>query len=94
MVTIMVHGDDFVAVGDGDSLKEVETTLHNKYRIKVNVVGNDVEDLNELRILNKIVRVTTEGYEIEAGPRHAELVIRELGLDDEKSCENQWNQAR
>ena len=32
----MVHGDDFVAVGDGEALREVEKTLHDKYKIKVN----------------------------------------------------------
>ena len=38
-------------------------------------------DHREVRILNKVVRWTPEGIELEADPRHAELVVRELGLE-------------
>ena len=34
-----------------------------------------------MKILNKIVRWTPSGLELEADPRHAELVIGELGLE-------------
>ena len=61
-----------------------ERTLHQTYRIEVNILGSESDDLDELRILNKIVRLTTTGYEIEADPRHAELEVRELGLESEK----------
>ena len=37
-----------------------------------------------MRILNKVVRITDGGIELEADPRHAELVIKELGLEDAK----------
>ena len=33
-------------------------------------------------MLNKIIRVTDGGLELEADPRHAELVVRELGVDN------------
>ena len=36
----------------------------------------------ELRILNKVVRLTHEGVELEADPRHVELTICDLGLAD------------
>ena len=39
----------------------------------------------EMRILNKVVRWTAGGIELEADPRHAELVIKELGLAGGKS---------
>ena len=34
--------------------------------------------------MNKIVRWTPAGIELEADPRHAEIVIRELGLEQAK----------
>ena len=38
----------------------------------------------EGKVLNRIIRNTTAGWEIEADPRHAELVVEQLGLTDEK----------
>ena len=37
-----------------------------------------------MRILNEVVRVTEAGVELEADPRHAELVIKKLGLEGAK----------
>ena len=40
--------------------------------------------MREIKILNKIVRYTDSGIEMEADPRHAEIVIKELGLEEAK----------
>ena len=80
-VAIMVHGDDFVAVGDPAHLAETEKALRDKYKIKTELLGSAKEDMKEVRILNKVVRLTDGGIELEADPRHAELIVRELGLD-------------
>ena len=37
-----------------------------------------------MRILNKVIRLTEKGVELEADPRHVELTIRALGLEDAK----------
>ena len=37
-------------------------------------------------MLNRIIRCTDSGWEIEADPRHAELVVEQLGLAEEKGC--------
>ena len=60
--------------------------LEDKYKLKVETLGRDPDDVEELRTLNKVVRLTEEGVELEADPRHAELVIRELGLEGSKGC--------
>ena len=35
--------------------------------------------------MNGVLRLTDEGYRLEADPRHAEAVIRDLGLSGAKS---------
>ena len=65
----MVHGDDFVAAGDPDHLESAKMVL-----------GSAATDAKEVSTLNKMVRMTDAGIEPEADPRHAELVVRELGL--------------
>ena len=39
-----------------------------------------------MRILNRIITLTDEGIIYEADPRHAELMIRNLGLDGGKGA--------
>ena len=78
--TIMVHGDDFVGVGRPEQLIEIREALEKKYRLKVELLSGDKSDVQEVRILNKVVRWTDVGIELEADPRHAEIVVRELGL--------------
>jgi hypothetical protein len=76
----MVHGDDFVAVGPDKHLEDIKSTLSEKYKIKIEQLGYGGDSKSEIRILNKVVRMTDTGIELEADPRHAELVISELGL--------------
>ena len=83
-VSIMVHGDDFVAVGPEENLKATTKTLEDKYKLKVEVLGTKEGQSSEMRILNKVVRTTSEGIELEADPRHAELVVKDLGLESAK----------
>ena len=84
-VAIMVHGDDFVAVGDEKHLAKTRETLESKYKLKVEVLGSGPGCRDEIRVLNKILRHTDEGLELEADPRHAEIVVRELGLLNAKA---------
>ena len=83
-VSIMAHGDDFIAVGSEKNLKTTRAVLEDKYKIKVEVLGNKKEQTEELRILNKVVRLTETGVELEADPRHVELTVRDLNLKDAK----------
>ena len=74
-VSVMVHGDDFVAVGPDQHLDKIKATLSDKYNIKIEQVGHGEGKNVDIGILNKVVRMTEAGIELEAGPRHAELVI-------------------
>ena len=38
-VSVMVHGDDFVAVGPDKHLEDIESTLSEKYKIKIEQLG-------------------------------------------------------
>ena len=38
-----------------------------------------VEEKQEARILNRIVRWTPQGWEYEADQRHAELIVKAMG---------------
>ena len=85
-VTVMVHGDDFVAIGNDEDLMETQRTLSEKYKIKTEKLGGQKGDAKEIRVLNKVIRHTDEGLELEADPRHAEIVMRDLDVSGSKVC--------
>ena len=58
--------------------------MEDKYKLKVEKLGCGAERVQELWILNKVVRATKRLIELEADPRHAELVVKELGLETAK----------
>ncbi|CAK0830015.1 unnamed protein product [Prorocentrum cordatum] len=86
----LVHGDDFCAMGDDDALDQIEHTLRKKYDLKVTgsfELGSGEEQ--EVVFLNRILRVTgspgEERFEVEADPRHAEMIVRDMGLEKESA---------
>ena len=90
-VRTLVHGDDFVSVGSRESIKRFNTKLRNRFSIKTYTIGPGGTyqachnpEVQEGKVLNRIIRCTAQGYELEADPRHAEMVIDALGLTDAK----------
>lgn len=51
-VTIMVHGDDFGSVGKPEHVKEVRDAFEQKYKMKVDMLGNGEGEQTEVITLN------------------------------------------
>ena len=82
-VSVVVHGDDFTALGTDESLDKYEKGLEASFECKLRGrLGLDKDDLKEIRVLNRIVRITEDGLRYEADPRHAELLAKSMGLND------------
>ena len=75
---------NFAAVGEEKDVAEIERILREKYKMKVEKLGGGASDSKEIRVLNKVLRYTDKGLELEADPRHAELVVKELRLEGSK----------
>ena len=76
----VVHGDDFSFCGCEDDLKWVTAQMETSFMIKVvGQFGPDAHDLQEIRILNRILKWSGTGITYEADPRNAELLARDLG---------------
>ena len=85
-VKALVHGDDFVSSGARSAIGGFNKLLKGRFDIKTQVVGPDEKrgEVKEAKILNRVVRWTTEGFELEADQRHAELIVEQLRLSDAK----------
>ena len=77
-VMTLVHGDDYVSSGMPSELDWLQAELEKRYKIKTQRTREADGKEVEANILNRTVRRTPEGYEFEADPRHAELIIEEL----------------
>ena len=86
-IRCLVHGDDFVSVGQPEELKWMKTKLSQRFEIKTSMVGMNAQDgeIREARILNRVIRVTPQGWEYEADQRHADLIIQETGASDKST---------
>ena len=86
---MMVHGDDFIALGDDEALSEVEHMMSSHYTTKARaILGAGRDDAKEVRILNRYVRWNSDGerswIECEPDPRHAKLIVTSLNLESVK----------
>ena len=47
-VSVMVHGDDFVAVGPDEHLESIKNTLSEKHKIKIEQLGYGGDSKSEI----------------------------------------------
>ena len=79
-VEVVVHGDDFTALGTDEALDWYTKVLEAAFEIKVRGRLGVGTDMQEIKILNRVVRITAEGPRYEADPRHVDLLAASRGL--------------
>ena len=77
---MMVHGDDFVTTGDIEDIRWLKEKLEERFESKTTIIGE--HEAHEGKILNRIVRITEDGWELEADQRHGEYIVKALNLTE------------
>ena len=83
-IKTLVHGDDYVSAGSPEAMAWLEKKLEEAYEIKTQKISEAKGANREGKVLNRILRCDEEGWQIEADPRHAELIVEQLGLQNDK----------
>ena len=105
---IMVHGDDFLALGDKQGLKQLDALLKKSYELKyLGIIGDEEQDKKEIHFLKRLIRIGEHQGKsaiwIEADRRHVDFLIETFGMkganevetpDMKKSAEQQILEAR
>ena len=78
----IVHGDDFVTVGEVAEMEWLQRAMEQRFQIKTQLIGH--KETREGKVLNRVIRATAEGWEYEADQRHGEVVIKAMNLQDAK----------
>ena len=76
----LIHGDDFVTSGGHAECDWFREQLEKRFEIKSQLVGEREDEQKEARILNRVIRVTAAGWEMEADQRHVDLIVQEMNL--------------
>ena len=82
MLAMTVHGDDFIASGSDLDLAWLRAQFEKRFEVKVQILGPGPKQEREVRVLNRVIRWTDCGLEFEPDQRHAEMVVRDLGLEN------------
>ena len=79
----VVHGDDFFTEGPAAELRKMDEDLKKHFEMKTEMLGPDkgAGEVQEIRFLNRVLSWHDKGISWEADPRHAEMVIKQLGLE-------------
>ena len=81
----LVHGDDFfVAVGDEKALQFLEEKIKSRFEYRIDgKIGPEDGDGSSMCVLNRLISYDkkTGMVRYEADPRHAEHIVKELGLE-------------
>ena len=82
-IIVVIHGDDFTALGFDKDLDWYRAEIQRKLQTKVKGrLGPGDGDQKEMRVLNRVIEWTPNGIKYEADQRHAEIIYQELGLKE------------
>ena len=84
-IRLLVHGDDYMLSGFEEDLTWFESELAKVFDIKTQRIGGEENCKEEGKVLNRVIRQTQRGWELEADPRHAEMVLDQLEVRTERS---------
>jgi thiol-disulfide isomerase/thioredoxin len=82
-IKVEVHGDDFTNLGDFYDLQWLHTEMAKHWTLKVRgILGPPGMEgcTQSITNLNRIITWTSEGIEWEADPRHADLIVKSVGV--------------
>ena len=86
-VRVVIHGDDFTILGNELDLDWFRDEISAKFEVKFRArLGRGSDDDKSVRLLNRVIEWTSEGIMYEADQRHAELVLRDMGLGNSSNA--------
>ena len=85
---VFTHGDDFVVSGPETHLKELKKAICDKYKAKVGAtLGPEITDDKSVVMLGMIIEWREHGVDVEAEPRHVQLILKEMGMEECKGSD-------
>ena len=85
-IRTLVHGDDYVSIGEPQQLECMEQMSGQKYNIKTQVLGPGKDNFQQFKCLNGRFKWDgNKGIIYEADPRYVEILVEQLGFANAKA---------
>ena len=81
-IMLTLHVDDFLVSAEEGQLLWLKSELEKRYELKATLVGPEQHHAKEAEYLQRRIRWTDEGIEVESDPRHAQELIKCLGMSN------------
>ena len=78
-------GDDFTVLAEKEELLLIYNEMSKKLIANSRGILGPDGDTGSIRILNRIVEWTGKGLRYEADQRHADIIVKELGLSGSRT---------
>ena len=79
-VSGLTHGDDFVLTGPTERLMEFKNEMMKVYPTKAKIIN--FGSTESIKTLNRRLHWGKEGIVYQHDPRHVDVLVKELGLDN------------
>ena len=89
-INLLVHGDDFFAVGRESDLGYLKDTLSSRYQLKAELIGPHADDAKEIKVLGRVISYHPWGIQYEADPNHLGIALKTMGLEGCKVVVTPW----
>ena len=77
-----VHGDEFTSTGSTKHFLWFKAQFEARFEITAKILGPELGQEHEVRVLNRVLIWEPSGPIYEPDQGHAEVIIRELGLEN------------
>ena len=85
-VRMYVRGDDYVSAGRPNQLKWMNDQLEDRYTVTTQTLGPGRHNQQQIEALNRILAWNNDrGMEYEADPRHIEIILKQLQLNEARA---------
>ena len=85
-VAVLVHGDDFVACGRRMMIRDLWKQLNERFQLKTTILGDGEKEVRQARVLNRLLKLTADGWEYEADQRHKEILLKNMSMEQCRVC--------
>jgi hypothetical protein len=87
-IRVIAHVDDFLRTGDEVQMDWLYKELSLEYDLKVQKVSGGSRRNQEAKFLNRTIKLTDEGIQIKGDEKHAQILLREWGMENCKGLDN------
>jgi hypothetical protein len=87
-IRVIAHVDDFLRAGDEVQMDWLYQQLSLEYDLKIQKVSGDPKHDQVAKFLNRTIKITDEGIQVQGDDKHAQILLKEWGMENCNGLDN------